>query len=168
MTAWWTALALIGCAAILLLMEQVVERATAAWVRAAAPQPGSVGDDDLELDLSELNSVPQIMRGFCPQPPFVALAYHRTCGSCRTMWAQIRQSDDLDQLHMVHSAEETDLLRRKGVLREPSIALPAGLMAMLPSGLLLRVEDDWRLAEVHLATSVAEVRQFLHATVVRS
>lgn len=168
MTAWWTALAVLACAATLLVVERAVARAEASWVRAVAPRPVQELDDDHELDLTTLNAVPPAFMGHCPEPPFVALVYHHTCGSCRALWKQIGQTEDLDRLHMVHSADETETLRRRGLLREPVIALPADLMDSLPSGLLLRVEADWRFAEVHLATSMAEVRQVMHAAAARS
>jgi len=161
-------LAVLGAAAGLVLVQRKMEKAQANWIRNVVREVDPQGYERLEEqlaadepDLATLEWIPQELRPLCPTPPFVAAVYHHTCGSCRELWKQIAQTEDLSAVQMVHSAARAEFLRGRGILRQPAIALPDEVMESLPSGLAIRVGADWRIADIRLATTVGDLRSLL-------
>ncbi len=167
MMAWLSALAVLAAAASLIMVQQRIERAQFSWIRAAVGRVNPQSAQQLatpapeEPDLASLESVPEMLRPLCPPPPFVAATYHHTCASCRELWREIANTADLSAVYMVHSAGRSEFLRNRGVLRQPAVALPDELMESLPSGLAIRVEADWAISEIRLATTTDDLRQLL-------
>lgn len=165
MTGWLAAAAVIGAAVLLVALKTLTERQEGAWVRYVAAQvdPAGLSPVEPELltgsDLEAAGAIPEALQPFCPAPPFTALVYHHTCGSCRALWAEVMRDTDLASVHLVHDAGKIALLRRTGVYREPAIALPGEVMDSLPSGLALRVEEDWHIAVSRMVDSVADLRR---------
>lgn len=157
------ALAVLGVGAGLLWVQMRMERAQARWIGDVVSRLDPTGQQRLEQqaaepDLATLEEIPPELRPLCPAPPFVAAIYHHSCGSCRELWKEIGQTEDLSGVYMVHSAGRAEFLRGRGILREPAIALPDEIMESLPSGLAVRVDSDWRIAEIRLATTTADLR----------
>jgi hypothetical protein len=170
MTLWLSALAALIAAVCLLLVERRTERAEADWIRAVVQQVNPAGYQELadraaaEPDLSNIEAIPEELRPLCPAPPFVAAIYHHTCGSCQELWREIDGTPELSAVHMVYSAGKAELLRKRGLLREPTIALPDELMDSLPSGLAIRVDAEWRIADLQLATTTTDLRALIGET----
>lgn len=175
MTGWWAPLAVVAAAVLLMVVKELVDGYEAAWVANVAAHVDTAGrpagdsdadaDVDAETDWQSVGVVPDVVRAFCPPPPFTALVYHHTCGSCRALWAEAVQDPELADVHLVHDADKLALLNRQGVHRQPAIALPAEVMESLPSGLALRVERDWHLGDVQLVATAAELRALHRAAV---
>jgi hypothetical protein len=168
MMLWMTALAVAGVAAGLVWVQGRVERAQARWIREVVGRLDPAGHDRAEReqeageqDLATLEAIPPELRPLCPEPPFVAAVYHHSCGSCRELWKEIGTTDDLSEVHMVHSAGRAEFLRGRGILRGPGIPLPDEIMESLPSGMAIRVDADWRIADIRLATTTGDLRLLL-------
>lgn len=167
MTAWLPALAVIVVAAGLVLVQREIERRQAAWVGRVVFWLDPEGRRRIEEqaaaepDLVGLEAIPEELRPLCPAPPFVAAVYHHTCGSCRELWQEIGRTGDLSEVYMVYSAAKAEFLRGRGILREPAIALPDEIMESLPSGLAIRVDAGWRIADLRLATTTGDLRLLL-------
>lgn len=164
MTGLWAAVAVVGAALVLLLATDRTVAYEAGWVRRVARRADPTGDalagpePESSFDLAAAEQVPEAIRALCPPPPFTAFVYHHTCGSCRSLWAATAADPGLADVALVHDPAKADQLRTAGVYRQPAVALPAEVMDELPSGLALRVEADWRIAQVSLVGSVAELR----------
>ena len=163
MTGWWAALAVVGAALVLLVLTERSVAYEARWVRRVAADvdpPETAAGTSLPpgLELSVAEQVPEAIRPLCPPPPFTALVYHHTCGSCRRLWAEVVGAPELDDVVLVHDADKEDRLRRDGILREPAIALPGDVMDALPSGLALRVDAGWLIAATEPVDSLADLR----------
>jgi len=163
---WVPALAVLVAAAGLVLVQRRFEKAQAGWIRGVVAELDPLGLERLEQqasepDLATLEAIPPELRPLCPEPPFVAAIYHHTCGSCRELWKEIGQTEDLAAVYMVHSAGRAEFLRGRAILREPAIALPDEIMESLPSGLAIRVDADWRITDIRLATTVGDLRLLL-------
>lgn len=171
MTTWVPVLAVLLGAAALVLVQREIERKQAVWVRDVVSRLDPDGLRRLEEqaaaepDLVGLEAIPEELRPLCPAPPFVAAIYHHTCGSCREFWQEIGRTGDLAEVYMVHSAAKAEFLRGRGILREPAIALPDEIMESLPSGLAIRVDAGWRIADIRLATTTADLRLLLSEVV---
>jgi hypothetical protein len=169
---WLSALGVLAAAASLIAIQRRLQKSQFNWIQAAvhAVNPQSyaalAAPAEEELDLAGLDYVPEMLRPLCPAPPFVAAVYHHTCGSCRELWREIGTTDDLSAIHMVHSASRTEQLRRTGILRQPAVALPDEIMESLPSGLAIRVDAGWRIADIQMATTTGDLRQLLHESAV--
>jgi hypothetical protein len=160
------ALAVLSVGAGLLWVQRKIEKAQAHWIGDVAARFDPTGQQRIEEqaaepDLASLEEIPPELRPLCPAPPFVAAIYHHTCGSCRELWKEIGQTGDLSEVYMVHSAARAEFLRGRGILREPAIALPDEIMESLPSGFAIRVESDWRIADIRLATTTGDLRLLL-------
>jgi hypothetical protein len=163
---------LLPAAAVLIVASGLVwvqkkhEKAQAAWIRSVVAKLDPTGlqrldEQAAEPDLAALDAIPEPLRPLCPPPPFVAAIYHHSCGSCRELWKEIGQTSELSPVYMAHSAARAEFLRGRGILREPAIALPDEIMESLPSGLAIRVDSDWRIADIRLATTVGDLRLLL-------
>lgn len=168
MMLWMTALAVVAGAIGLVWVQGKVEKAQARWIRDVVRRLDPAGHERMERehaadepDLAALEWIPVELRPLCPDPPFVAAVYHHSCGSCRELWKEIGTTEDLSEVHMVHSAGRAEFLRGRGILRGPAIALPDEIMESLPSGMAIRVDADWRIAEIRLATTVGDLRLLL-------
>lgn len=166
MTLWMTALAVIAGAIGLVWVQGKVEKAQARWIRDVVGKLDPAGHQRVEQtaaepDLAALEWIPVELRPLCPDPPFVAAVYHHSCGSCRELWKEIGATEDLSEVHMVHSAGRAEFLRGRGILRGPAIALPDEIMESLPSGMAIRVDADWRIADLRPATTVEDLRLLL-------
>jgi hypothetical protein len=168
MTLWLPALAVMTGAIGLVWIQRRIEQSQARWIRRVVREADPEGLDRIEqqeagdeTDLATLERIPPELRPLCPAPPFVAAIYHHSCGSCRELWKQIALTGDLSEIYMVHSAARADFLRHRGILREPAIALPDEIMESLPSGMAIRVDPDWRIADIRLATTVGDLRLLL-------